>query len=34
MADKAGRSKDEEMHGGKSDSMMDKAKHAVGMDKK
>lgn len=34
LADKTGRSKDDAVHGGTGDSIMDKAKHALGMDKK
>lgn len=34
LADKAGRSKDAQKEGGSGGSMLDSAKHAVGMDKK
>ncbi|KAF2130107.1 hypothetical protein P153DRAFT_366578 [Dothidotthia symphoricarpi CBS 119687] len=34
IGDKVGRSKDEEVHGGSGESVMDKAKGALGMDKK
>ena len=33
IADKVGRSKDENVHGGTGDSILDKTKHALGMDK-
>ncbi|KAF1984068.1 hypothetical protein K402DRAFT_423147 [Aulographum hederae CBS 113979] len=33
FADKMGRSKDEHVHGGTHESIMDKTKHALGMDK-
>lgn len=33
LGDKFGREKDKEVHGGTGDSMLDKTKHALGMDK-
>jgi len=33
LTDKAGRSKDEHVHGGTHESILDKTKHALGMDK-
>ncbi|KAF2096537.1 putative chaperone/heat shock protein Hsp12 [Rhizodiscina lignyota] len=33
LADKAGRSKDQNVHGGTGDSILDKTKNALGMDK-
>lgn len=33
LGDKVGRSKDEHVHGGTHESIMDKTKHALGMDK-
>jgi hypothetical protein len=33
MSDKFGRSKDEHVHGGPHESIMDKTKHVLGMDK-
>lgn len=33
MADKMGREKDKEVHGSTGDSILDKTKHALGMDK-